>query len=85
MLATSDLLKEGTKHLSGVSEACLQNIDAVRQLANILRTSLGPNGTNYCYYVICVLCMNFSQFDQISKNEKLFVKIVIMTNCLHMN
>jgi hypothetical protein len=46
MLSTSDLLKEGTKHLSGVSEACLQNIDAVRQLANILRTSLGPNGKN---------------------------------------
>jgi len=42
----SQLLKEGTKNLSGVEEAVLKNIDAVRELAKITRTSLGPNGMN---------------------------------------
>lgn len=39
-----NLLKEGTKHLSGVDEAVLKNIEAVRELAKKTRTSLGPNG-----------------------------------------
>lgn len=38
------LLKEGHKHLSGLDEAVLKNIDACKQLSLITRTSLGPNG-----------------------------------------
>ncbi|KAL0903609.1 hypothetical protein M5K25_028000 [Dendrobium thyrsiflorum] len=40
------LLKEGHKHLSGLDEAVLKNIDACKQLSFITRTSLGPNGMN---------------------------------------
>jgi len=46
MMGLSELLKEGSKHLSGVSEATLQSIEAVKGLAQIVRTSLGPNGMN---------------------------------------
>ncbi|KAL3623817.1 T-complex protein 1 subunit theta [Castilleja foliolosa] len=38
------MLKEGHRHLSGVEEAVLKNIDACKQLSTITRTSLGPNG-----------------------------------------
>jgi T-complex protein 1 subunit theta len=38
------MLKEGHKHLSGLDEAVLKNIDACNQLSTITRTSLGPNG-----------------------------------------
>lgn len=40
----SSMLKEGSKHFSGVEEATLKNIDACKQLAATVRTSLGPNG-----------------------------------------
>lgn len=40
------LLKEGSKHISGVEEAVLKNIDACKQLGGIIRTSIGPNGMN---------------------------------------
>uniref|UniRef100_A0A7S3D0A2 CCT-theta n=1 Tax=Palpitomonas bilix TaxID=652834 RepID=A0A7S3D0A2_9EUKA len=40
------LLKEGTKAFSGVDEAVLRNIEACKELSNITRTSLGPNGMN---------------------------------------
>jgi len=40
----SGLLREGHKHFEGVDEAVAKNIDAVKQLADISRTSLGPNG-----------------------------------------
>eukprot|EP01026_Neomeris_dumetosa_P015515 TRINITY_DN1593_c0_g1_i4.p1 TRINITY_DN1593_c0_g1~~TRINITY_DN1593_c0_g1_i4.p1 ORF type:complete len:397 (-),score=69.15 TRINITY_DN1593_c0_g1_i4:88-1230(-) len=40
------MLKEGYKHLSGVEEAVLKNIDACKELAQVTRTSLGPNGLN---------------------------------------
>ncbi|TDH68583.1 hypothetical protein CCR75_000972 [Bremia lactucae] len=42
----SSLLKEGHKHFEGVDEAVAKNIDAVKQLAAITRSSLGPNGMN---------------------------------------
>lgn len=42
----SGLLKEGTKHVTGLDEAVLRNIDACRQLAALVRSSLGPNGMN---------------------------------------
>lgn len=38
------MLKEGHKHLSGLDEAVLKNIDACKQLSATTRTSLGPNG-----------------------------------------
>ena len=41
----TDLLKDGHKHMQGVDEAVMKNIDAARGLAAIARTSLGPNGT----------------------------------------
>ncbi|OMO98950.1 Chaperonin Cpn60/TCP-1 [Corchorus olitorius] len=40
------MLKEGHKHLSGLDEAVIKNIDACKQLSTITRTSLGPNGMN---------------------------------------
>ena len=40
------LLKDGGKHFAGVDETLLKNIEAVKALSNITRTSLGPNGTN---------------------------------------
>jgi T-complex protein 1 subunit theta len=41
-----DLLKEGTKHLTGAEEAVLKDCEAGNKLALITRTSLGPNGMN---------------------------------------
>lgn len=38
------LLKDGYKHFSGTEEAVMRNIEATRQLAQITRTSMGPNG-----------------------------------------
>lgn len=40
------MLKEGYKHLSGLEEAVLKNIEACKQLTMITRTSMGPNGMN---------------------------------------
>lgn len=40
------MLKEGHKHLSGLEEAVLKNIQACKELAQITRTSMGPNGMN---------------------------------------
>jgi len=40
------MLKEGTKHLSGLEEATYKNIEAAKQLSSCVRTSLGPNGMN---------------------------------------
>ncbi|GAB2268787.1 T-complex protein 1 subunit theta [Dionaea muscipula] len=40
------MLKEGHRHLSGLDEAVLKNIDACKELSAITRTSLGPNGMN---------------------------------------
>lgn len=41
----SSLLKSGYKTMSGVEEAIVKNIEACHALAEITRTSLGPNGT----------------------------------------
>ncbi|XP_030926902.1 T-complex protein 1 subunit theta-like [Quercus lobata] len=40
------MLKEGHKHLSGLDEAVLKNINACKALSIITGTSLGPNGMN---------------------------------------
>lgn len=41
-----NLFKDGTKSLSGLEQAVLRNIEAVQKLADITRTSYGPNGMN---------------------------------------
>jgi T-complex protein 1 subunit theta len=41
-----ELLKEGTKHIQGVEDAVLRNLEAVSSLSDIARTSMGPNGMN---------------------------------------
>lgn len=38
------MLKEGHKHLSGLQEAVLKNVEACKQLSQITRSSMGPNG-----------------------------------------
>ncbi|KAJ7394407.1 T-complex protein 1 subunit theta [Desmophyllum pertusum] len=40
------MLKDGAKHYSGLDEAVFRNISACRQLTQITRSSLGPNGMN---------------------------------------
>jgi T-complex protein 1 subunit theta len=50
------MLKEGHKHFSGVDEAVIKNIDACKGLAQITRTSLGPNGTSECMRSTDVSC-----------------------------
>jgi hypothetical protein len=39
------MLKDGYKHMSGLSEAVMKNLEACQELSKITRTSLGPNGT----------------------------------------
>ena len=38
------MLKEGHKHYSGLEEAVYKNIEAGKQLSQIAKTSMGPNG-----------------------------------------
>ncbi|KDD73101.1 TCP-1/cpn60 chaperonin, partial [Helicosporidium sp. ATCC 50920] len=40
------MLKDGHKMMSGLEEAVMKNIDACKSLADITRTSMGPNGMN---------------------------------------
>lgn len=42
----SSMLKDGARYFSGVDEAVLRNIEAVKKLASIIRTSMGPYGQN---------------------------------------
>eukprot|EP00301_Raphidiophrys_heterophryoidea_P003987 c11770_g6_i1.p1 GENE.c11770_g6_i1~~c11770_g6_i1.p1 ORF type:complete len:545 (-),score=188.34 c11770_g6_i1:128-1762(-) len=46
MNGLSDMLKEGTKHYQGIDEAVAKNLQACKQLADMTRTSLGPQGRN---------------------------------------
>ncbi|KAI9139856.1 chaperonin Cpn60/TCP-1 family [Paraphysoderma sedebokerense] len=43
-LPSSQLFKEGYKHLQGLDEAVLRNINAANELTQIVRSSFGPNG-----------------------------------------
>ncbi|KAJ1506795.1 T-complex protein 1 subunit theta [Coelomomyces lativittatus] len=45
-LPSSQIFKEGYKHLQGVDEALLRNINAVCELSQVVQTSFGPNGRN---------------------------------------
>lgn len=40
------LLKDGYKHMQGLDEAVYRNIGATKELSDMLKTSLGPNGRN---------------------------------------
>ncbi|KAF8756708.1 T-complex protein 1 [Rhizoctonia solani] len=40
------LFKDGYKHLQGIEEAVMRNIQAVGELSDLVRTSFGPNGRN---------------------------------------
>ncbi|KAI0800251.1 T-complex protein 1 [Fomes fomentarius] len=40
------LFKDGYKHISGLEDAVLRNIQAVSELSDLVRTSFGPNGRN---------------------------------------
>jgi len=42
----SQMMKEGSKHFSGLEEAVYRNIAACNEMAQIPRTSFGPNGLN---------------------------------------
>ena len=52
------MLKEGHKHFSGVDEAVMRNIEACKNLAQICRTSLGPNGAGEQTLVAAVLFLS---------------------------
>ena len=41
-----NLFKQGTSHLTGVEEAVIRNLRACKELAELTRTSLGPQGMN---------------------------------------
>eukprot|EP00948_MAST-09A_sp_MAST-9A-sp1_P002269 g2269.t1 len=41
---TGGILKDGYKHFTGVQQAILKNADACVELANLIRSSYGPNG-----------------------------------------
>jgi len=45
-MSFQNMLKDGYKHLSGLEEAVLKNIEACKALSHITRTSLGPHGMN---------------------------------------
>merc|ERR1711962_742984 len=40
------MMKQGAQHFKGLEEASFRNIDACKQLTQILRSSFGPNGMN---------------------------------------
>jgi T-complex protein 1 subunit theta len=42
----ANLLKEGSRHYSGLEEAMMRNIDACQQLSKMTRSALGPHGLN---------------------------------------
>lgn len=37
---------QGTRHYTGVEESIIKNIEAVKELSSMTRTSFGPNGMN---------------------------------------
>lgn len=39
-----NLLKEGFRHYAGLEEAILRNIEMVKKISDMTRTSIGPNG-----------------------------------------
>mmetsp|Transcript_21195 Transcript_21195/g.35405 ORF Transcript_21195/g.35405 Transcript_21195/m.35405 type:complete len:537 (+) Transcript_21195:33-1643(+) len=46
MSSIQEFLKDGSRHYQGTEEATLRNIEACKDLTQVVRTSLGPNGMN---------------------------------------
>ena len=49
------MLKEGHKHFSGLDEAGYKNIEACKQLSQITKSSMGPNGAPEAQKLMCWL------------------------------
>jgi hypothetical protein len=49
------MLKEGHKHFSGLDEAVYKNIEACKQLSQITKSSMGPNGVLQAHKPLCWL------------------------------
>jgi len=45
-ITLQNLLKEGSRHFSGLEESLLKNIEACKAICEISRTSLGPGSMN---------------------------------------
>ncbi|GKV34830.1 hypothetical protein SLEP1_g43172 [Rubroshorea leprosula] len=71
-----DMLTEGHKHLSGLEEAILKNIDACKELSAITHTSLGPNDTSFPKGSVIFLVISLNSGTNkmvINHLDKLFV------------
>lgn len=71
------MLKEGHKHLSGLDEAVVKNIDACKQLSVITRTSLGPNGI-FTFPPILLYSQIFALKDPDVENDFFFSSLVFV-------
>ena len=69
------MLKEGHKHFSGLDEAVYKNIEAGKQLSQIARTSMGPNGKMLLVKIYIARCST-----QKSLHIRLFV--YLCSHCL---
>lgn len=56
------LLKEGYKLYSGISEVVQKNIEACKELSQITKTSIGPNGYVICFFSTQIRC--FVRYEQ---------------------
>lgn len=67
------MLKEGHKHLSGLDEAVLKNIDACKQLSVITRTSLGPNGNSFHFSCVFLTETFLETSDQFPVHKRIWI------------
>lgn len=74
----SNLLKEGFKHYTGAEEAILKNIDAIKELGSMTRTSYGPNGMNK--FIINQLEKLFLTKDSATMLREVNILLVIFSN-----
>ena len=52
-MSIQEFLKDGARHYQGTEEAVLRNIEACKDLTQVVRTSLGPNGS-LSFFVLVV-------------------------------
>jgi len=64
------MLKEGHKHLFGLHEVVLKNIDAYKQVSTITRTSFNPNGKDDAYSFLFSLFFLFAPSIVASSDSK---------------
>ena len=60
------MLKEGHQHMKGMDEAVYRNIDACKQLSQITKTSMGPNGEDWTAEAVLVLPWGVVAYRQYS-------------------